>query len=147
MVVEFEEHQPIAKRIYDAGGVSVFEAWVQAVRRTQEGQKRRDRYPVDNLRSLLFRSGAYGGSTSGVERLFAATKGSAGIFRADLSHQLINDELHLLSDKNPTNDKQMISKAREIWVQLYHNARDTTNRPERLNTGKQRRVHVTRGEG
>ena len=27
LVVEFEERQPIAKRIYDAGGVSVFQTW------------------------------------------------------------------------------------------------------------------------
>ena len=136
LVVEFEEHQPIAKRIYDVGGFTSFEAWAEAVRTTQSDKRRRARYPVDNLRCLLFRFGAYAGSTSGVERLFAACKGSAGVFRADLGHQLINDELQLLSDIDKKNDKQMIEKAMEIWSQIYHAARDSSNRPLRLHAGK-----------
>ena len=136
LVVEFEQHQPIAKRIYDTGGGTVFQAWQSAITRTQADSKKRARYPVDNLRALLFRFGAYGGSTSGVERLFSASKGAAGIFRADLSHQHINDELQLLNDKNPKGDQDLISKARAVWIQLYGASRNCVGRPARLHTGK-----------
>ena len=103
---------------------------------TQSGTRRRARHPVDNLRRLLFRFWCIWGSTSGVERLFAASKGSAGVFRADLSHELINDELQLLSDKDGKNEKEIVEKAQEIWSQLYRIARGTTNRPSRLHAGK-----------
>ena len=73
-----------------------------------------------------------------MERLFSANKGAAGIFRADLSHHHINDELQLLNDKDPGNDKALISKARAIWISLYGRARNCAGRPDRLHAGKPR---------
>ncbi len=147
LVCEMEDHKPIAQRLYaTGGGMTTMGAWASAVAMTQRDARSRRGHPVAALREVLARFGAYGGSTSGVERLFASSHRAAGAFRADLSESLINDELQLLCDVDPKGDEELVRGARTVWIQVYGAARDTRNRATRLDANKKRACTKIRGK-
>ncbi len=75
---ELEDHRPIAQRFFDSGNVTIMDAWASAVTSTQENNRKRHQHPAKALSELLMRYAAYGGSTSGVERLFSTSHRSSG---------------------------------------------------------------------
>eukprot|EP00969_Alexandrium_andersonii_P225897 9975474-Alexandrium_andersonii.AAC.1 len=63
--------------------------------------------------------GAWGGSTSGVERLFAAGCAITGAARTHMDCQMLNDELQLVCDKglrNRADDDALIAAAQLVWA-------------------------------
>lgn len=145
VIGEWEDHWPIADKYYKDGSLTTIEAWAKALDATQKDKRRREIHPAGSLREILYRFAAYGGSTSGVERLFATSCRAAGVFRADLSIELVNDELQLLADADPKLDEALAQGAREVWAQACGKPRDTgPTRMERLDAGK-RRVSKTVG--
>jgi len=116
--------------------MSTFDAWARAVAMTQRDKRKREIHPAQSLIAVLARFGAYGGSTSGVERLFSTSHRSSGICRADLSEACIDDELQLMCDVNEKETSILVEEARRIWVKIYGAERQTTARPPRLDVGK-----------
>lgn len=136
---EWEDHWPIAERFYKTGSMTTIEAWAKALNATQKDKRRRALHPAGSLREILYRFAAYGGSTSGVERLFATSCRAAGVFRADLSEALVNDELQLMADADGKLDDALAQGAREVWAKVCGKPRDTgSTRVERLDAGKKR---------
>ena len=147
VVGEYEDHKPIANKFYNQGGMTTLEAWAKAVEATQSSKRRREGHPSKSLREILYRFGAYGGSTSGVERLFASTCRAAGILRADLSEGLVNDEVQLMTDVDPKLDETLAKGARTIWAKVCGPSRTAgAQRAERLDAGKSRNFKTIGGK-
>lgn len=92
---QFEDFKPVAQR-HHRTGQSAVAAWRLAIREVRGRATTRALHPSDVLEEALIRHVAWGGSTGGVERLFAKGKHAAGIARTDLDELLINDELQLV---------------------------------------------------
>jgi len=134
-IAEYEDHKPMAQRFYDNGGVTTMQAWALAVQGTQKSKRCREIHPATALIPALARFGAYGGSTSGVERLFAATHRASGLYRADLSEDVIDDELHLLCDMDDKENDGLALDAQRVWATFYGKARETAQRAPRIDAG------------
>lgn len=83
-----QDHKPIAERIFSSSRCTMMEAWSQAVRESREDARRSAQHPSFCLGKLLERYGAYTGSTSGVERMFATAHRAAGLWRKMSSLQV-----------------------------------------------------------
>ena len=137
--VQFEDIMPIARRRFQQRECSAYEAWKLAIHETQSDAKKRARHPAHELTQVLCRYGAWGGSTSGVERLFATSSKAVGLFRSALSDGLLNDEAILLCDAREPKLDKLCQRARIIWSGIYGEAR-TADRGERLDAGTKRTI-------
>ena len=135
LIAEYADHKPIAQRIFAQGGMDTFGAWKKALLQTSKTKRCREAHPSASLRAVLIRFAVYGGSTSGVERLFASSHQSAGMSRADLSESMIDDELHLLCDVDESENPSLCKDAQRIWHLVYDTARVTHSRALRLDAG------------
>ncbi len=113
------------------------DAWRLAIASAQRHHGTATAHPCDALLPCLIRFGAHGQSTSGVERLFARGHCHAGICRADMSEQLINDELNLICDVDFEDTDLLLQRAQSIWLSVYKSVR-TGNRRSRMDIGKPR---------
>jgi hypothetical protein len=105
---QVEDHRPYALQTQQSTNCSVSEAWKASIDASQRTRVMRERHPADALRRVLWRFGAYGGSTSGVERVFAMGKSASGINRTDLQDCCINDDLLLLCDQTSVDDTALV---------------------------------------
>ena len=132
---QLHDLKAIAARHYQSCQCTTLEAWAHAVSRTTRVRSSTaEAHPSDALRAVLIRFAALGGSTSGVERLFALGHVSSGYCRTSLTESAINDELTLLCDQDPAADDDLIKLARKEWVGMYGRTR-TSKRPERIDAG------------
>ena len=74
------------------------------------------------LVQVLMRYAGWGGSTSGVERLFARQAAQAPPQRAACDEHVIDDDLALLSS-DPKDDAEAIKHARRLWARMYGSVR------------------------
>ena len=121
--LQFEDHFMIARRVAQSQKCTTLAAWQQAVQATQRSPKTAMSHPVNALVPALCRLGAYGGSTSGVERLFAKAHVTHAFCRADLSRNYVQDELDLITDINLAEDAEQVEHARKIWLDVYKTTR------------------------
>ncbi len=134
---QLEDHLPVVSRIYNAENFSVIEAWAAALKHTQRTPTMAQAHPVDCLLPMLMRYGALGGTTSGVERLFAEGKAASGIAMRSNNENLYNDLLQLVCDKNPRMDEEIVQEARRVWVEVYGKPRPG-KREIRCDSGRQK---------
>ena len=97
---QFFDHLPIAQYEYDTTtpACTPFVAWKMALTRATEGHHAtRRNHPIDELLQVCIRAGAWGMSTSGVERTFGLAGASLTSQRAPLSESHRRDDCFLLS--------------------------------------------------
>jgi hypothetical protein len=129
---EFAKHRPIAVRFFRESRLTNFEAWRKTIETTQRPGLRASSQALraGALVQVLMRYGGWGGSTSGVERLFARQAAHAPPNRAPCGEALIDDDLALLSS-DPADDADAVKVARQLWARFFgcvrtvpHNRRD-----------------------
>ena len=112
--------------------VGILEAWSEAVVFTEA---KAGIQPAWELRQVLIRFGAWGGSTSGVESTFAEARTASGDKQKSAYDILFFDMLVLVADKQEASIKDLCARARTIYVSIYGAAR-TDIRPLRVDCGK-----------
>jgi hypothetical protein len=133
MQKQYEDLYPIALRTAKSQTCTTLEAWRQAVQAVQRSHKTKASHPVDAVLPALMRPGAYGGSTSGVERLFSKAHATQNISRSDLPDELVRDELDIICDIDRTEDAEQVEAARDMWLQTYRTSRKHEH--ERIDAG------------
>ena len=143
LTIQFFDNLPSALWAFERGGVGdSLAAWREAVgardlscRRL--GRRRADRTGV--LRSALLRAGAWGASTSCVERLFGLLLKAQPKERKRMDEGFVRDELFLLASKqlgSPADHKAPSQAAPAAWASAYgaprNTARNKTRRRRRL---------------
>ncbi len=112
-------------------------AWREAVDATDLSWRRRGRQDAertDVLRSALLRAGAWGASTSCVERLFGLLLKAQPKERNCMEEGFVRDELFLLASKqldSPTDRRALSMAAPTVWVKVYGIPRETANNKTR----------------
>lgn len=133
MQKQYEDLYPIALRMSKSQTCTTLEAWRQAVQAVQRSPKTKVSHPVDAVLPALMRLGAYGGSTSGVERLFSKAHATQNIARSDLPDELVRDELDIICDIDRTEDAEQVKAAMDMWLQVYKTSRK--QEAERIDAG------------
>ena len=116
-------------------------AWREAVDATDLSWRRRGRQDAertDVLRSALLRAGAWGASTSCVERLFGLLLKTQPKERNCMEEGFVRDELFLLASKqmdSPTDPRALSMAAPTVWVKVYGIPRETANNKTRGGRG------------
>ena len=87
---------------------------------------------LESLKQLVIRMCAWGWSTSGVERIFSMAHCASRLTRADLSDELADDEVQILSCDG--DDLEIAAAARDVWGQRCGVTRRTHHR--RADAGK-----------
>ena len=80
------------------------------------------------------RLGGYGGSTSGVERLFAKGYVVSGFCRTELTEDHVNDELDLVDGGLDGEEDLVVIGAQHLWMRVYKGNR-SGDRAKRVDTG------------
>ena len=117
------DHLPIAQFEFDTTtpACTPFIAWKTAIERGSHHGSHRRRHPTDELLKLLVRAGAWGMSTSGVERTFSQSRASLTVQRTKMLETHKRDDIFLLStsNDNQTVDDALAKAAAELWVGVY----------------------------
>ena len=91
-----------------------FEAWVAAIRRTQQHERTRASHPAQNIKAVVARLGCWSSSSSTVERSFEETSGLRGGQSED---EFVNREGDILIiKKDPLLDKDRI----QFTIAFHH---------------------------
>ena len=140
LTAEFEDHEPIAQSLYKQARISCWEAWADAVKRTQLHASSRARHPAVALKEVLLRYGAYNGATSsGVEQCFTIQNRACRPERNHMELPLELDELKLQTDHVPTDVPDILQSARILWTQRYGKPRTSVRAQPRLDKGTKRK--------
>ena len=80
---------------------------------------------TDVLREVLIRVGAWGASTSNVERAFGLLKHRQPKERNHMDESYVCDELFLLTvmGESPQDHAQLVQAAAQVWTKIYGHAR------------------------
>jgi hypothetical protein len=135
---EYDAHACIGLTILEAEAVGNREAWRRAIAHTQSDGRRRRTCSAIALLPALQRYLGYGFCTAGVEQGFAVQKSLQGDHRLDCSESIVNDDIFLTSDVDPTKDDEIIRLAQVEWATVYGSERSTPRLPRR-DTGRHRR--------
>ena len=146
LTAQFFDNLPTALFAFDRNGNGdSLAAWREAVDATDRSWRRRGRRDAertDVLRSALLRAGAWGASTSNVERLFGLLLKAQPKERNCMSEDFVRDEAFLLATKqldSPTDRRALSMAAPTVWVKVYgipwETANNKTRRRRRLGGG------------
>ncbi|CAE7313399.1 unnamed protein product [Symbiodinium sp. CCMP2592] len=132
---EFSDHLPIAQHLAATQGLESWEAWREAVLRTQARPSVKQNHPADKLKAALCRFGAMNCSTSGIEQLFSQIMKQTGHSRSNLSDESLFAEVKIFSDaKNSETHPSLVRGAQAVWTAWFGAERQTTR--QRVDAGK-----------
>ena len=100
---QYKDYYPRALRIYNSRNIGTMAAWREALSAALQGPRRarqQEAHPCDVLLAVLARFGAYGGTTSGVERTFALK------LSTELDDDYVNDVCTLALDRELRYDEE-----------------------------------------
>lgn len=124
----FFDHLPVAQCEFDTRtpACTSFAAWKFAITKAKHSHvATRKLHPVDELLKVCVRAGAWGMSTSGVERTFSMARASLTSQRAALDESHKQDDCFILSTagNNEAVDNELALTAAKIWMRTYAPAR------------------------
>jgi hypothetical protein len=130
---EYVSFLPLALKEFTNRDVSNFDAWRNAL--TQPRRAKEGRTPGATLRQVIIRYGAWGFSTSGVERAFSDAQRIAGLSRTQLSMSLTSDEMVLVNSSLTAKEMTEVTiEAQAAWAVVYGDERRGSK--TRLDAGK-----------
>ena len=133
---EWLDHLPLARQVFLDKGCNIFEAWREALAKTQLRRSTRIVHPGKVLRQAVIAYGAYGMSTSGVEQGFS--KAYRSISLQQLGNLRVENEedltLVVLDTRAQGAASDLCIAARSIWCQSFGSCR-TTSGKRRLDYG------------
>jgi hypothetical protein len=131
---DYTRFLPLALAEVSNRDVSNFEAWQSALTKPRRNRDKDNAGAA--LRQVMIRYGAWGFSTSGVERTFSDAQRLAGLNRADMSDSLTADEILLVnSTLTAAEMTQVLVDAQAQWAVVYGDARQGRFN-SRLTSGK-----------
>lgn len=137
---QFFDYLPLAQYEFDTATPTCtpLAAWKTILTRAFDSRVHKY-HPVDALLQVCIRAGAWGMSTSGVERTFSLARASLTCQRAALSDSHKRDDCFLLStvDNNQTADNALGESAADVWMRVFGPARQAKKRRPR---GRPRKV-------
>ena len=143
---EFMDHLPMARAAFTKGGMSCWEAWAEVWRRTQNRNNKR-RHPGEVLGKVLVAFGAFdGATTSGCEQLFSKQERVMPAQRASMSESRIWDEVTLVGDQDPKQEREIVLGAQKEWATAYPKPRTSARGRPRLDESaahRKRQDHYT----
>ena len=115
LLAEYHDFFPRAAKAKAASpSFTNFEAWVAAIRRTQQHERTRASHPAQNIKAVVARLGCWSSSSSTVERSFEETSGLRGGQSED---EFVNREGDILIiKKDPLLDKDRI----QFTIAFHH---------------------------
>ena len=126
LTIQFFDNLPSALWAFERGGVGdSLAAWREAVDARDQSCRRLGRRRASQtgvLRSALLRAGAWGASTSCVERLFGLLLKAQPKERNCMDEGFVRDELFLLASKqldSPADHKALSQAAPAVWASAY----------------------------
>ncbi|CAK0831689.1 unnamed protein product, partial [Prorocentrum cordatum] len=129
---EFQDHEPLARKIYIEQKVSTQDAWREALRRTQEGRAAlKANHPAISLLPVLAEFMTFGSSTSGVEQGFAKTLRTISPQQLAADHMVEENICKLAIDKGLERDADIAQTAIKFWAEAF-------GEPRKHNEGKSR---------
>ena len=123
LMAQFHDYRPMAKKWADQG-METEDAWRRALADVRARPRALSVHPYHDLSQILARYVAWGGSTTGIERVFSKANMVSHSARGDVSEHRLSDEVLLLQPC--PHDDDVCILAQEEWARMSGPPRTST---------------------